>query len=953
MAEGVKRPQKIFQLARELKIETPSIIDYLESRGYDMVRKANSLVTEEMYLDTLQKFDRNLYQQIISEQTVAMKDETIKDSDQLRKEELEKIIASKEEQPAAPKITLPEYKEFVLQKAEPKPPKPKAVREEKAETKEKAEASVSADRPEGKPGKKKRRRPDKKRKGEKKVVVTEPVEVESVITEPVKEKAKPELEVVEKRKIELPSGGPLKIVQQAPKKEKPKPALPVKEKAETAEKPETEKTEKQVPRKKLKRKRIVPKPEDQIEALELTEKAKPHRKGEAHPKPKSKDASQDSEVTTQLSKRKRKKRKGTAGIAEASGKSGKGRRRQKVDAKEVAATIRQTFAQMSGTGRAHKRYAKGQGRDDDIIETSTLKVAEFIPSQELASVMDIPVQEIIRVGLEMGMIISINQRLDRDTIELLASEFSVEVEFVKEEVQEIEDESYSEENLLPRQPVVTVMGHVDHGKTTLLDYLRRTRVAESEAGGITQHIGAYEVLCKEQMITFLDTPGHEAFTAMRARGAQVTDIVVLIVAADDRVMPQTLEAINHAKAANVPIIIAVNKIDKPSANAEAIYKQLSDNNILVEKWGGKYQSAEISAKFGKGIDNLLSEILVASELLELKADPSSRARGVVIESRLDKGLGAVATILIQSGTLKIHEPFVIGQYYGRVRSMFNELGELREEAGPSIPVQVVGFDGVPQAGDRLLVFPNEKEAREVAQRRQRQYREISMRQIKSLSLDQVNRQMKEMELRELTLLIKGDVHGSVEVLSDALMRLSTSEVKVTIIHKGVGGISESDVLLASASQSIIIGFHVRPNPQAMEVARREGVEIRIYRIIHEVVDEIRKSLEGLLAPSHEERFIGSIEIRKVFKISRVGSVAGCYVTDGKINRNNKVRLIRDDVEIWNGNLDSLKRFKDDTREVVSGFECGLSLQGFNDIRVGDRVEAFEDIELARKLEDVV
>jgi translation initiation factor IF-2 len=962
MAEGAKKPQKIFQLARELKIETPSIIDYLESRGYDMVRKANSLVTEEMYFDTLQKFDRNLYQQIMNEQSAATRDGSTKDSDQLRQEELEKIIASKEE-PALPKIVLPEYREFVLKKAEPKPPKPTpiddseikiveaedAVKTEKTET---TETTIKVDRPEFKPGKKKSRREEQRSKREKKAAETVPVEIKAVEVEPVEEKPKPEPETPEKRKIELPSGGPLKIVQQAPKKEIPKPT-PEKKKAEVKEESVEEKPEKQAPKKKLKRKRVALKQEDQVEVLEHTEKSKPFRKGDAHSKVTSKDKKPENEVTTQPSKKKRRKRKGAAGVDETPAKSSRGRKRQKVDAKEVAATIRQTFAQMSGTGKGHKRYAKGQGKDDENFEPTTLKVAEYITSQELATVMDIPVQEIIRVGLEMGMIISINQRLDRDTIELLASEFSAEVEFVKEEVQEIEEGEFSSENLQPRQPVVTVMGHVDHGKTTLLDYLRRTRVAESEAGGITQHIGAYEVLCKGQIITFLDTPGHEAFTAMRARGAQVTDIVVLIVAADDRVMPQTLEAIAHAKAADVPIVIAVNKIDKPSANAEAIYKQLSDNNILVEKWGGKYQATEISAKFGKGIDELLSEILVAAELLELKADPSARARGVVIESRLDKGLGAVATILVQSGTLRIHEPLVIGQYYGRVRSMFNELGETREEAGPSIPVQVVGFDGVPQAGDRLLVFPNEKEAREVAQRRQRQYREISMRQIKSLSLDQVNRQMKEMDLKELTLLIKGDVHGSIEVLSDSLMRLSTSEVKVTIIYKGVGGISESDVLLASASQAIIIGFHVRPNPQAMEVARREGVEIRIYRIIHEAVDEVRKSLEGLLTPTHEERFIGSIEIRKVFKISHVGAVAGCYVTDGKINRNNRVRLVRDDVEVWIGNLDSLKRFKDDAREVVSGFECGLSLDGFNDIRIGDRVEAFEEVELARKLEDVV
>jgi len=495
------------------------------------------------------------------------------------------------------------------------------------------------------------------------------------------------------------------------------------------------------------------------------------------------------------------------------------------------------------------------------------------------------------------------------------------------------------------------MGHVDHGKTTLLDFLRTARVAEKEYGGITQHIGAYETILNGQRITFLDTPGHEAFTAMRARGAQLTDIVVLVVAADDRVMPQTLEAIDHAKAAGVPIVVAVNKIDKPNADPEGVYRQLADANVLVEKWGGKYQSAEISAKFGQGVDVLLQEILVSAEVLELKADSTTKAKGVVIESRLDKGLGVVATILVQSGTLRIGDAFVAGQQYGRVRAMYNEVGEEWTETGPARPVQVIGFSGVPQAGDKVMVYPNEKEAREVSLRRQQQQREVALRQIRALTLEQMSRKMKERALRDLPLIIKGDVHGSVEVLADALMKLATGEVKVSIIHRGVGAITESDVLLASASGAIVIGFHVHPNPQARELARQEEVEIRSYRLIHEVVDDIRLALEGLLAPSIEQKVVGQVEIRRVFRISRIGSVAGCHVLEGKITRNSKVRLIRDGVELWSGELSSLKRFKDDAREVVTGFECGLSLAGYNDIFENDRIEVYEMISTSRKLED--
>ncbi|MFN3821049.1 MAG: translation initiation factor IF-2, partial [bacterium] len=516
---------------------------------------------------------------------------------------------------------------------------------------------------------------------------------------------------------------------------------------------------------------------------------------------------------------------------------------KRVDDKEVSATIKKTLAAMEDHSKKRYKRDKAASEMGGGEEFARLRVSEFITTAELANLMEVPVAEVIKKAMKMGMLISINQRLDRDQIELIAADFEVEVEFItEEEFTELETE-IRPENLQPRQPVVTVMGHVDHGKTTLLDYLRRTRVAESEAGGITQHIGAYEVDYKDNRITFLDTPGHEAFTAMRARGAQVTDIVVLVVAADDRVMPQTIEAIDHARAAGVPIIVAVNKIDKPNANPDAIYQQLSEVGVLVEKWGGKYQSAEISAKYGIGIDDLLAEILVAAELLDLKADPTVPARGVVVESRLDKGLGPVATILIQAGTLKVGDPFVCGQQSGRVRMLLNEKGESIPQVTPGKPAQVVGFDGVPQAGDKLSAVASEKEAKAIALKRQAQYRETAMRQLRSLTLNQMAKKLAEKEIKDLAIILKADAHGSIEALADGLMRLSNQEVSVNIVHKGVGAITESDVLLAAASQAIIIGFHVHPHPQARELARREGVEIRTYRIIHEVLEDVRKALE--------------------------------------------------------------------------------------------------------------
>ncbi|MDP8237707.1 MAG: translation initiation factor IF-2 [Candidatus Hatepunaea meridiana] len=1000
MIEGFKQ-LPVYKLARELRVETQTIVEHLDSLGYDMVRKKMTLVIEEMYVECLKKFDRAKFIKHQSEQVVSLKEEKQRDTQKLREEELDKIIATKDvtkeekkkkfelpksdglsviDEPAKPKtVEIPSIvKSKDIPETEIKPDKKKDIQKE-TRSKKKDEV-VRTEAIAEKRTVETELTPEKEVKDEKDVKEKKPEKIikDDVVTEKPKkdekrvsrsrrrrrsgknrralkngvvEEAKKLIRAVDegktdtslRLKVELPKVKPLKVIEQAPVKKEPK------EKEVKRDEPF-----KKPARKRLKRKRVETEDDkDKKSAVDTKVQSKLLRETEDQKKQRTKGKKAGVATAIKPDKKRKRRRKSKTDAPTVEIPKGKTTKRRKVDEKEVAATIKQTFAQITGAGKQRRHHIKGHDKDVAEGETSIIKVTEYLTTLELSNVMEIPVQDVIKRCLEMGMLISINQRLDADTIELLTAEFDIEVEFVQEEEIEAIEDIISDENLSARSPVVTIMGHVDHGKTTLLDYLRRTKVAEGEAGGITQHIGAYEVDYNGAKITFLDTPGHEAFTAMRARGAQVTDIVVLVIAADNRVMPQTLEAIDHARNANVPIIIAVNKIDKPSVDVDAIYTQLSDYNILVEKWGGKYQAAEISAKFGKGINNLLDEIVVAADVLDLKANPDANARGVVIESRLDKGLGAVATILIQNGTLKIGEPFVIGQYFGKVRSMYNEFGDIKKTAGPATPMQVVGFDGIPQAGDRMLVFNSEKEAREVSQRRQRQYREISMRQITALTLDQVNRQMREMEMRELPLIIKGDVHGSVEVISDSLMKLSTSEVKVEIIRRGVGGISESDVLLAAASQGIIIGFHVHPNSQARETARREGVECRLYRVIHELIDDVRNSLEGLLAPSKEEVLAGSVEVRKIYKISRVGIIAGCYVTDGKVNRKNKVRLIRDDVEIWTGNLDSLKRYKDDAHEVVSGFECGLSLTGYNDIRIGDRVESFEVIETMRKLDDSV
>jgi translation initiation factor IF-2 len=637
-------------------------------------------------------------------------------------------------------------------------------------------------------------------------------------------------------------------------------------------------------------------------------------------------------------------------------------RHHEVDAQEVDDAIRRTFQMMDETAVSGRAVFKRRKRRERLEEEQRmleavekekriLRVTEFVAVNELANLMQVPAAEVIKKCIELGVMVSINQRLDRDIITLVGDEFGYEVRFQDAFAEDVlADPADAVENLKPRPPVVTIMGHVDHGKTSLLDHIRQSNVVAGESGGITQHIGAYEVsLNHNKQITFLDTPGHEAFTAMRARGAQVTDIVVLVVAADDSVMPQTLEAISHAQAANVPIIIAINKIDKQDANSDRIRQQLAEKGILVEEWGGKYQCVELSARTGKNVDLLLEKILVEAEVLDLRANPDRHARATVVEAKLDKGKGIVATVLVQKGTLKLGDPFICGIYSGRVRAMFDERGNRVEVARPSTPVLVVGFDGIPQAGDVFVVLPSDREARDISMRRQQLKREQDFRQARRVTLDTLSQEIKEGQVKELGVVVKGDVDGSVEALSDSLMKLSTAEVKVTVLHRGVGAISESDVLLAAASGAVIIGFHVRPNLNARRLAEQEQVDIRLYNIIYDAIKNVRDALEGLLEPERKEEVVSTAEVREVFKVSKVGTVAGCHVLDGKISRNNKVRLVRDGVVAYEGTIASLKRFKDDVREVEAGFECGIALQNFNDIKVGDTIEAYRLVETKRKL----
>jgi len=636
--------------------------------------------------------------------------------------------------------------------------------------------------------------------------------------------------------------------------------------------------------------------------------------------------------------------------------------RPEVSDEEVSKQIKDTLARLTAKGakntgakhRRDKREAAAERMNEEmersVQERTTLKVTEFVTVSELATMMNVSPTEVITACMNLGLMVSINQRLDAEALAVVAEEFGFKVEFVSVEIQEAiaDDSEDNEENMVPRPPIVTVMGHVDHGKTSLLDNIRKTNVIEGEAGGITQHIGAYSVELNGQKITFLDTPGHEAFTAMRARGAKITDVAIIIVAADDNVMPQTVEAINHAQAAGVPMVFAINKIDKPNANPDHIKEQLSQMNYLVESWGGKYQDQEISAKKGLNLDKLLEKVLLEAEMLDLKANPDKKAVGTVIESTLDKGRGYVSTILVQSGTLHIGDVVLSGTYTGRVKAMFNEDGKKVTEAGPSTPVQVLGLNGAPQAGDTFNVMDDDRSAREIANKREQLQRMQGIMTQKHVTLDEIGRRIAIGSFKELNIIVKGDVDGSVEAMSGSLIKLSKESVQVNVIHAAVGQISESDVLLAAASNAIIVGFQVRPSAAARKVAEKEEIEIRLYSIIYDAVNDIKDAIEGMLEPVMKEEIVASAEVMEIFKISKVGTVAGCVVREGKLQRSTPIRVIRDGIVIYTGKLGSLKRFKDDVKEVTSGQDCGLNIESFNDIRIGDIVEGYEQVEVKRK-----
>ncbi len=899
--------KKIYQIAKEFNVSSETLIQYLKKKGHD-VKGIMSVATDGMMHDIVDHFKK------------------------------EKEVAEKHQR------------------------KMQAIQDSKKKVESRAEAATE-EKPKTKPGRKPKEEEKEKSQVASPIAKEEPAVPAPVIKreEPTIPETVPAPSAAEKTKEVSPVEAKSTEVQEPPKEEK---AAAAKQKKPGRPKAKEEKVE-VMPH-------LTPKMGLTIKGkIDLEEMSRAHAAIE-NPAGEKKEAERAAEAETKKRKKKRKRVRSEAvpsTVEEVDELLLKAKKKKKlkyneVDQEEVKEAIRRTLAEMDEATsvaqraafkrrRKEKREAEEQKHLERLEkEKSILRVTEFVSVNELATLMHVDVAEVIKKCIELGLMVSINQRLDKDTITLVADEYGYQVEFFSELAQEvlIEDIEDEDETLAPRPPVVTIMGHVDHGKTSLLDYIRRSNVVAGEAGGITQHIGAYSVtLDSGKRITFLDTPGHEAFTAMRARGAQITDIVVLVVAADDSVMPQTVEAISHAQAAGVPIVIAINKCDKPEANADRIRQQLAEKNVLVEEWGGKYQCVELSARTGNNVGVLLEKILLEADVLDLKANFHREARGVIIEAQVDKGKGIVTTILVQKGTLIIGDSFVAGIQSGRVRAMFDERGNRTEVAKPSTPAQILGFDGVPQAGDVFVVVEDERKAREISLRRQQLKREQDFRLIRSMTLNDISQKIQEGQVKELKVIVKGDVDGSVGALADSLMKITHAEVRVNVIMSAVGAITESDVLLAAASSAVIIGFHVRPNLNARRLSEQEHVDIRLYNIIYDAIEEVKKALEGLLAPEQREEVTATIDVREVFKIPKVGAIAGCYVQDGKITRGNKVRVVRDGIVVYEGGLSSLKRFKDDVREVESGFECGLGLENFNDIKVGDTVEAYKIVETLRKL----
>lgn len=959
------KPKKLFKVASEFNVSTQSIVDALADNGFELANKPNSKVTPEMYSVLEEEYGddkarsreheraREEYESRRSaihsnrNQSVTVESflEPLDDEEMPLEPEDEGEEASESESQPAPEMELEPQEETAGEESDEV-----TEEEEKAEEVEEAEAEEKAEEKARKEKEKAKKEAEERKKAEEEEEKKKKEKEEAEAKAQEEEKARKKKEAEEKEKAKAEEEARKKAEEEEAEKQKAAEEAEDEDEEDDEEEDDAEVIRGRAGR--LKGTKVVGK----VDINRGDDRRKKRKKR------KRKKSGSDEESDSSKSSKKSKKRDDNK-----SGKKRKKRkkRRSRVDEEDVEKKMKETMQRMQESGgvgrkRQKRRRQRREEREEELqqqaeleeLEKDIIEVTEFVTVSDLADLLGVSANDVITTCMNLGMMVSINQRLDASTIELVAEEFNKEVEFVDADdmIEEIELEEDAPEDLEPRAPVITVMGHVDHGKTSLLDYIRKSQVVAGEAGGITQHVGAYEVETDEgRNITFLDTPGHEAFTAMRSRGAQATDIVILVVAADDAVMPQTTEAINHAKAAGVPIIVAINKVDKPDANADKIKQQLAEQDVIVEEYGGKNQMALVSAKTGEGIDELLEKVLIEADLLELKANPNRRADGIVLEAKVDKGKGIVANVLVQNGTLKVGDPFVAGSCYGRVRAMEDERGQRLTEAGPSAPVQLMGFDDVPQAGDKLVATEDEKAAKEVANQRQQIRREQELRRTKHLTLDDLSRRLALGEVSELNIIIKGDVDGSIEALSGSLQKLSNDEVAVNIIHTGVGAITESDVLLASASDAIIIGFQVRPSVSARKLAEQEEIDIRLFSVIYDAVDEVRDALEGLLSPEIKEKVVGNMEVRDTFKVPNVGTVAGCYVTDGKINRNHQVRLIRDGVVIYDGEIDSLKRFKDDVREVQSGYECGLGIKNYNDIKVGDVIEAYEVIEEKRKL----
>jgi len=920
------KPIRLGKAAGELNVGMTTIVEFLESKGVTIDASPNAKLEPEQYdlLRTEFAADQNLKEQTKMTTPPREKRETISIRD--KKEEDEPAPAPTP--PPAPVAPTPAPAPTPEPVAEVKP-EPVVEEEVKAETPA-PETTPEVEAP--------------------KAETTSGVKmVGKIDLDSINSKTRPDKKQREEKK-ETPKQEPVKVEE---KKETPVAETPKPEKKEEAPKTPTEPETIRVNRTKLAGPNIVGKIVLPVERERSSGGSAERRKRKRVRKVDvNKTAQQNTNTNTN-----------TTGANTARGKGKPNTAKPEITEQDIQREIKETLARLSNKGGKSKASKNRRAKRDTVaarrheeeiqaeLQEKILKLTEFVSVSELASMMNVGSTDVISACMSLGIFVSINQRLDAETIQIIADEFGFDAEFVSAEVQEsikvVEDR---EEDLLPRSPIITVMGHVDHGKTSLLDKIRHADVIAGEAGGITQHIGAYSVRLEDgRRMTFLDTPGHEAFTAMRARGAQVTDVAVIIIAADDDVMPQTKEAISHAQAADVPMVFAINKIDTPGANPDKIRDQLSQMNILVEDWGGKFQCQEISAKKNLNIDELLEKILLEAELLDLKANPNKNAVGTVIESSLDKGKGYVTNMLVEAGTLRVGDIILVGRNHGKVRAMHDEHGNSLTEVGPAQPVSILGINGAPSAGDKFHVLNDEREAKSIATKREQLYREQGLRTTKHITLDEIGRRLAVGDFKELNLIVKGDVDGSIEALSDSLLQLSTEEIQVNIVHKGVGAISEADVNLASASDAIILGFQVRPSVSARKLAEQEQIDIRLYSIIYKAIEEIKSAMEGMLSPDIEEKILGSAEIRETFDITKVGTIAGCYVLDGTIKRSSRIRVIRDGIVVHTGSLGSLKRFKDDVKEVKNNYECGLNIDKYNDIKVGDVVEAYEEVEVARKL----